>query len=239
MKLTEGISEICGTIIGDGWIQSNERNMFITGSPTEDKFYYDNYLVPLLNKEIGLKLKGRNFISWRTYGIGIYQKQIIHKFLEIGIPKGKKSKIVFVPKCIRDKKKFFIPLLRGIFDTDGSIYFMKDPNKKSKFHTRPRIRIVSVSERLVKDIKDLSDILNIKYSNPSASIWGKNPNPSFIFEINRIESINRWWKIVGSNNPAHKTRYKIWKKYGFVPPRTNLNERIRILKRLINPESFY
>lgn len=239
MFITEGLSEICGTIIGDGWIQSNERNMFITGSPTEDKPYYDNYLVQLINNELNLDLKAKLFSSWRTYGVGIYKKDIIRKFLSLGIPKGKKAKIVTIPQVFKERKKLLIPLLRGIFDTDGSIYFMKDPNTNSILHTRPRLRITSVSERLIANIKELSTKFNIKHSNPSALIWGNNPNPSHIFEINRINSIEKWLKVVGTNNPVHQTKIKIWRNFGFVPPRTNLNERYKILNGLINPKSFY
>lgn len=239
MKVTSGLSEICGVIIGDGWIQSNKSNLFITGNPTEDKLYYDNYLVPLINREFNLKLKARPFPYWKTYGIGIYRKQIIKNILSLGLPKGRKAKIVSIPKIFKNKRKFFISLLRGIFDTDGSIYFMKNPNKTSNLHTRPRLRITSVSERLILDIKNLSTKLEIKHSNPSALIWGNNPNPSYIFEINRLDSIEKWLKLVGSNNPVHKTKVKIWKKFGFVPPRTTINERFKILKGNINPKSFY
>jgi len=35
--------------------------------------------------------------------------------------------------------------------------------------------------------------------------------------------------FIGFNNPVHITKYQIWKKFGFCPPNTNLQHRIRIL----------
>lgn len=237
-KITRGFSEICGALMGDGWIQSNESNLFIAGNPKEDKFYYDNHLVPLINKELNLNIKARLFPYWRVYGISIHRKSIIKIFLNVGIPKGRKARIVRIPSVFKKSKNLFLPLLRGIFDTDGSIYFMRG-NPKNDFHIRPRLRITSVSKKLIEDIKTLSRSIEIKHSNPKALKWGKNPNPSYIFEINRVESISRWFKLIGTKNPVHQTKIDIWKRFGFVPPKTSLNERFKILKGLVNPKSFY
>ncbi len=44
------IAELCGAIMGDGWIQENESGFFIAGDPEEDKEYYDEHLSQLINK---------------------------------------------------------------------------------------------------------------------------------------------------------------------------------------------
>lgn len=241
MKITRGISEICGSIIGDGWIQSNGKNLFITGNLTEDKKYYDNHLAPLIRKELKIDLQPRSFLYWRTYGVGIYKKEIIKQFLELGMLQGEKASRTFIPDKFKRNKKYFIPLLRGIFDTDGSIYFMRDPNpkRKSSFHVRPRIRIACISKRLIDDIKFLSKNIGIKHSNPSPFNWKNDKNPVYIFEINEKSSIQKWLNLIGTKNPVHQTKVSIWKKFGYVPPKTTLNERIKILKGFINPESYY
>ena len=45
--------------------------------------------------------------------------------------------------------------------------------------------------------------------------------------------------LIGSNNPKHITKFWIWQKWGFCPPRTKLNMRMLILNGLIQPEAFY
>lgn len=241
MKLTEGLSEICGVIIGDGWIQSNEKGLFITGNQTEDKDYYDNYLVPLIRKELKIDLSARYFSYWRTYGVAIYRKELIKIFLKLGMLKGEKASRAFIPNIFKKNKKYYIALLRGVFDTDGSIYFMKDinPSRKSDFHIRPRLRITSISENLINDIKFLTKNVGIISSNPSPSKWRGNKKPSHIFEINQQKSIHLWLNLIGTKNPVHQTKIAIWKKFGFVPPKTTLKERVEILKDLRKPEFYY
>ena len=52
-------------------------------------------------------------------------------------------------------------------------------------------------------------------------------------------NVNKWFEIIGSNNPKHITKYLIWKKHGFCPTKTNLKERRKILKGKIDVYSYY
>lgn len=239
--LTEGISEICGAIIGDGWIQSNESGLFITGNITKDKSYYDDHLVPLIRKELKINIRARQFPYWRICGVSICQPDIIKMFLRLGMLKGKKALGVFIPNIFKKDKKYFIPLLRGIFDTDGSIYFMKDPNpsRKTNFHIRSRIVIVSISKRLIDEIKILTKRIGINHANPGPSHYKTNVHPAYKFEINRRDSIKQWLSLIGTKNLVHQTKIDLWKKFGFVPPNTTLEQRIKTLKGLIKSESYY
>lgn len=36
--------ELLGTFIGDGWIEKRGTALYICGSPTEDKWHYDNFI---------------------------------------------------------------------------------------------------------------------------------------------------------------------------------------------------
>lgn len=58
----------------------------------------------------------------------------------------------------------------------------------------------------------------------------------FISGKNRLE---KWIKIIGFNNPKHLSKYLIWKKYGFCPPRNTLKDRIKILNNELDIHSFY
>ncbi len=46
-------------------------------------------------------------------------------------------------------------------------------------------------------------------------------------------------EIIGFNNPVQQTRYEIFKKYGFVPAHTYLQQRKEILEGKIDPWIFY
>ena len=62
----------------------------------------------------------------------------------------------------------------------------------------------------------------------------------YVIEINKIQDIKNWFeKTVIPQNPKHITKYLIWKKFGFCPTNTTLEERRKILKGEINPYSYY
>ena len=41
-------------------------------------------------------------------------------------------------------------------------------------------------------------------------------------------------KLIGIKNPVKLTRYLVWKKFGFCPPHTNLQQRKDILNGKLN-----
>lgn len=221
------VAELCGAIIGDGWIDARKSNLFISGHPTEDREYYDKRIVQLLEKKFGRKIETAEFPYWGTYGVGIYRKKEVQKFIQLGIPTGKKGTLVDIPTEIKTSniqtKKNFI---RGLFDTDGTVYFMKQNGK----YTRARLRIASISKELINSVKSISKQLGMRYSNPSPNKTGKGrPNKMYIFEINRKDDIDKWFSVIKPSNPKHLTKYMLWKKAGVVKPGTTLEERNKIL----------
>ena len=223
-------AELCGALIGDGWIQKNGNAMFISGYQTEDREYYGKRIVQLLRTTLGREIRPRKFPYWNTYGIGIYRNAEIKKFIGFGMPTGKKGTKTDIPKIIQksdiENKKAF---LRGLFDTDGTMYPMRQNGK----YTRLRLRISLISGKLINSVKMICDELGIKYSNPSPRKVGKRrPNKTYIFEINKKDSIEKWFSIVKSQNPKHTTKFYLWKKIGHLSPRTTVKERKCILSHI-------
>ena len=79
--------------------------------------------------------------------------------------------------------------------------------------------------------------LGIEYRTGFAAAGFKcnrNRAPVFIIRIDRIKSIDKWFNEVGTHNPRHQTRYDVWKKLGFLPPKTTINERRELLIKNMN-----
>jgi len=119
-------AELCGAIIGDGWIESDQDALYITGSPTEDKLYYDKHLAPLFSKHF-IDVTPNKFPYWKVYGIVTYKKQAINKALSLGFQAGPKSLDVQIPSYILTSKneETIKSIIRGVFDTDGSFWCEK------------------------------------------------------------------------------------------------------------------
>lgn len=244
----EKLAELCGAIIGDGWIQSNERAFFIAGDPQEDKDYYDTHLKKMF-KEILVPVSPKEFSYWGVYGISIYKKKIIKKLLDLELPKGHKAKSAKVPKWIKDSNQNVMKsFLRGFFDTDGSVFCQKDYTKyaqefDSKYHSKIRLRMSSVSEELVYDMLELCKKCEfnavLRVIKRGKIMNNRNCKDVYILELNQIEGIKKWFEQLNPSNKRHKTKYLIWKKFGFCPPKTTIKQREEILKNNLNPYTLY
>ena len=243
----EKIAELCGAIMGDGWIQSNKKSFFLAGDPVEDKEYYDKVISKII-REVLVLVKPKEFSYWGVYGISIHKKDYIEKLLNWGLPKGKKVGRAFVPKwVIHSDNKIKTAFIRGLFDTDGCVFCQKDYTKyadnfNSEYHTKIRLRISSVSQRLIEQVFCLCQTLRFRCVTRKIRRGFKNNRNNhdvYILEINEGESISRWFKSLNPSNIKHVSKYLIWKKFGFCPPNTNLRQRKDILKKIINPYKLY
>ncbi len=234
--MTPELAEICGIHAGDGYMRLRERNkgeVDISGH-LEEKEYYDRHVVPLFNKVFNLDIKGRYF-QRGTYGFVSYKKEIRDALIAFGFPTGKKSKFVKVPLQILESKKkiLYARFLRGLFDTDGNLYFRKSYAGINKFNKTynhyPILTIVSISkfliEGLIKMLMDMDIVFNYHSYDPKKLSESRKHYVS----ISGTDRLERWMKLIGMKNPVKLTRYLIWKKFDFCPSHTTLEQRKDIL----------
>ena len=236
LEMTPELAEICGIHAGDGYFRVRERGkgeVDISGH-LEEKGYYDNHVIPLFNKIFNLDIKGKSF-SRGSYGFVSYRNEIRDALINLGFPKGAKSKTVKVPQQILESHDFKIygAFLRGLFDTDGNLYFKKSYvgtnhfNKNHNFY--PIIHLTTISKFLAEDIIKILHEMEILFNYYMYDPKKKNENRVYLVTINGIRGLDRWMESVGMKNPVKLTRYLIWKKFGFCPPNTTLKQREDIL----------
>lgn len=248
MEINSNISEICGAIIGDGWIESRETALYITGNKVEDKDYYDFALGPLFS-ETFLDVQPKLYPYWSVYGFHIYNQNTIRTILQLGIPKGYKADIVEFPDWVFSSEEIMSAAIRGYFDTDGNFsckrcYGKYDNKFRKKYHCQPRIEIVSISKNLILQTYYILNTLGITPSKVSVRkggfICNKKCQDAYRIRIDKLGDIKLWFEELRlSSNPKHITKYQIWKKFSFCPPKTTLNERKEILNNSLDPYSYY
>ena len=233
------IAEILGAFIGDGWIESDKDALYITGSPTEDKDYYENHLAPLFSKYF-TPVKPKKFPYWKVYGLVTYKKDVIKKAINLGFQVGPKSLVAKISKEIMQSKdkEVIKAIVRGIFDTDGSFWCERSRAKtsiewKRTHNYHPELRSTSCSKELLEQINFLLNKLNIEskvvQKGKKGFKSGRNINNSYALNVRKISEIEKWFKIIGTNNLRHKTRYSVWKKLSYLPINTTIKERRNIL----------
>jgi hypothetical protein len=130
MASIESTCELCefvGAIIGNGnlWTDSLRYRVELTGDPKLDKEYFDylSAIAELLfkKKPYVMRIRQRG-LRWR-----LQSKNAYSILRDLGLPAGKgKSHRVEIPEAIIQKGWDYTKwTLRGIMDTDGTLFFSK------------------------------------------------------------------------------------------------------------------
>lgn len=203
------VAEILGAFTGDGWIQSDEKTFYICGHSVDDKIYYDEYLGPLFSKQF-ISVNPRMFRYWRVYGISTCNRAVIKRLLNLGFQKGKKCYTATIPEWIKDGDiSLQIAFLRGLFDTDGGVWFEKTTVNDI---IQIGISIASCSETLINQSGIiLSDLgIDFKFRKRLNLSKTRNNSPCFELRVRRKKEVHKWFKIIGTHNPKYQRKYDFW-----------------------------
>ena len=236
MKIDEELAELFGIHIGDGCISENTRysEYYLGGDLTEEKEYHDNWVGPLFNKKIMIPLFNKN-VTYKehpkvgVYAFHIFDKNFVNFFKKFGICSGSKIN-AGIPKIILSDKNLLKRFIRGLFDTDGSIFFHKNYSVKISKHIFPKIQLGSVSEKLVKDVYNSLKLLGMSPIMKKPYKGKRDKNIVFRVIIYRKEDIQFYIDEIGFKNPKHYTKWQVYKKLGYCPPHTTLNERRDLIR---------
>ncbi|MEM5772822.1 MAG: LAGLIDADG family homing endonuclease [Candidatus Aenigmatarchaeota archaeon] len=200
--ITPELSEIVGAFIGDGFFNVYNKKHYIiefTGHPLNDYDYYTQIIVPLMKYLFACKPHIQ--IRSRALRLRYYSKDIylfFTKFLKL--PAGKKSSIIKIPQIFLENKKNLTSVLRGIFDTDGSIIWDKRGIYKNPY---PRLSITTKSKSLDAQ---LFRILKKMGFSPSLVRDNYKNNISYHVDIYSKKSLDKWIKEIGFSNLNHIRR---------------------------------
>lgn len=235
ISMTPELAEICGIHAGDGYLRIRKNGKIeldITGN-LEEKNYYDNHVIILMNQFFELKLKGKAY-SKGSYGFVTTNSKF--KILnDLGFPFGKKSAVVKTPRVILKSKDklIYARFLRGLLDTDGHIGFRKCYGKykhfKAHYHNYPFISLTTISLKLAEDISFMLKELGINHFVSRYYPKKLNEKITYRIIINGVERLNLWMNLIGSENSVKFSRYLVWKKFGFCPTNLTLKQREDIL----------
>ncbi|MFA4855260.1 MAG: LAGLIDADG family homing endonuclease [archaeon] len=197
MPLSEELCEFLGCFIGDGFTNKCNRTGQIqfAGDSRFDRAYYNSTIIPIARKLFALKspyIRVKNNSLW----VNFYSKRLFEFLTErFNMPAGVKFDKVMIPEeILGSETSLLVACIRGIFDTDGCIYF-----DKRKIYKEPYIRIElnMHNERLIEQIscclKDL-DINVKKLSN------------GWRLQIIGKKSVQQFLEKVGFSNNKHRNR---------------------------------
>ena len=198
MIITKGVAELVGILIGDGYIYTKNKKYQIgfVGNPITDKEYFEkikNLIYKEWKKSIIVKIRER------AVRIVINSKQITEFLInELKIFHGKgKCEKVKIPITIFNDWRLAKYTLRGIVDTDGSVFVAKKPG----IEKYPSIEITTASRELAEQIKEL--LVKKEFRVPK--IWGYKSKTgkriTYKVALNGKKNLERWIDFIGFSNP--------------------------------------
>lgn len=194
-ELNEFLSEFCGAIIGDGCLYNKHghHTIMISGNIIDDREYY-NYLSKNIEKITGRKPIIK--IHDRALRLIIHNKKFFD-FLtsEIGMFLGEgKTYNVTIPHKI-ENSKFIVNCLKGIADTDGSIFTANKPGSPNY----PSIEITTASENLAKQTFRILE--NLDFRVKTRSHKPKNSARMYKISLNGWNMLGKWYDEIGFSHP--------------------------------------
>ncbi|MFA5333677.1 MAG: LAGLIDADG family homing endonuclease [Candidatus Nanoarchaeia archaeon] len=189
------LAELIGIILGDGCLYFNSIGSYsvkIAGHLILEKDYLINFVKPLIDKLFNIKSN----IEIKTHEmlVSVYSKELILKLEEFGLKRGNKVKNnIGIPEWIMNENEFLKPCIRGLIDTDGSIFKMSNKN--------PNLLRIGFKNHSIKLLNDTREGLIQLGFNPSKIITNSH------FFISRQNEIKKYIKTITFNNIKHTNRY--------------------------------
>ncbi len=192
LKENDKNAEFVGIMLGDGTLYNNGNvvSVSLNGVDEEDYVKYVKKLMSDIFKnfeihEIWERNKGQKYKHKKGLELSIFSQAIHYSLVSIDlVPGDKVVNQVKIPDWIYKRDSFKIACLKGLFDTDGSIFI----NKRSRSFV---LNFTSGSKPLVQDFYKLCISLNIK---PISKVYdGLNKSK---VEINKRELISNFLNIL-------------------------------------------
>jgi len=199
------LAEFYGIMLGDG---NSHRTRFyrsrkdkrgtymirIVGDINSGKNYLINYVKPLIEDLFHIAVKDGVHKGTNAMYLTCHSVQLIDFLEKKGFKPG--NKIVNqleIPSWIKDNNKYLRVCLRGLYDTDGSVYKLTNQNSH-------QICFTNVNIKLMNDVRDSLLKLGINCSK----ISNKD------IYITRKSELRKFLKLIGFSNDKHLKKVKMW-----------------------------
>lgn len=215
-KISPELAEETGLHIGDGTMNYYKKRAdifwgryLLRGHMIDDRTHYETRIKFLYKHLYNLDLNFQLMKKTRVFGFQVVSNTLVDfKHQALKLPLGEKSNIR-IPKCILATEEYTIPVIKGIFDTDGAICFTRGRYKKIVY---PSIEITTISYPLAFQINKCLSELNfnsklyklIRKSNK----YRYNIQQAYVIKLYGEKALHQWFEIIKPNNQKHTNKYQ-------------------------------
>ena len=199
------LAELVGIILGDGNVhkfigkKSTSYMVRIAGDSVKDKEYLINYVKPLCDGLFGIESQVHKHKIHNEMFINLNSKLIVEFFESMGLTCGNKIiNQITIPNWISTDSSFLKACIRGLVDTDGSLYELK-PHWPGLW----QICFTNKNQQLMGDFRDSLIKLGIKCSNIYNYPDGVKASKVY---ITKRSELRKFYKEIGFSNPKHQNK---------------------------------
>ena len=194
-KRSIALAELMGILMGDGGI--TKRQITITLHHKDD-LLYSKFVIRLMKELFGVKPSVYHIAKFSVNNIVISRTGLVQYLHALGLPIGNKVKQQFdIPQWIKNNKEFRKACVRGLVDTDGSV-FTHRYKVGGKWYGYKKLAFTSASQPLLKSVHDILTELGLRVRRAQQ---GRD------IRIDSIEEMKKYFRLVGSHNQKHLKRY--------------------------------
>lgn len=198
LKLNKDLAEIIGIILGDGYIYSKNGacEVVISSHSEDDIVFLRSFVEPLVKNIFDVNPKYYFAKESKNVKLRIQSKKVVESLISVGLKPGNKLRNnISIPKWIFKNKIYLSACIRGLFDTDGSVF------PKSAVRTLSQIEISCEIPALRESFRRGLLLLGFKPSNWSTG--SNTPNCGLYAR----DQVFKYFREVGFNNPKHRKRF--------------------------------
>lgn len=213
-QMSEELAEFLGAMAGDGYIGEYKNvqgypgyKVGICGHSEYDKAYLCVHIKSLIKTLFGLDAKVSYHKNQNTMSLHTNSPGLFFFLKSIGMNVGAKKNIS-IPSVVLADKRFLIPFIRGLFDTDGCVS-LKKRHKNNKYY--PTISFVQKSTIMMKQVetalKSLGFHVYVQYGFLVDLGTGKKYYGNKL-DINGKDALELWMRLIVFSNPKHLSKVK-------------------------------
>jgi len=194
-RKSQKLAEFIGIVLGDGGV--TKYQITITLHHKDDK-NYGKFVVNLIKDLFNLPVGKCHRKKFSVINYSISRKNLVNFCVKnLGLKIGNKIRHqIDIPKWIKRSNKFSVACVRGLIDTDGSIFIHKYKINNTWYKYK-KISFVSLSKPLIQSVFKILKRNGIK----SRICQDKD------IRIDSVKDVKNYLRIFGSHNSKHLKKH--------------------------------
>lgn len=182
----EKLAEFIGIMLGDGYFVDDRLKVSLNSITDLDYVkYVKSLIVELFDTEPIIKFRKNE----NTVDVFVFKRKVLRFLKNKGLVKSPKWNKAVIPNCFL---KFDLAVLRGYFDTDGSVVITNNNGT-----VYPRLEMKICPSPMQRQFIEILKKYNFRFGAYSI---GKG---KVRIQMNGINQLKKWESLVGSSNQKH------------------------------------